>query len=41
MNGVIWWDGKPIPIEKFAQALLEDQKQREEKKQPPPSKNHI
>jgi hypothetical protein len=36
MNGVIWWDGKLIPIGKFAEALqIEHEKKREEKKPPP------
>lgn len=36
MNGVIWWDGKLIPISKFAEMLeVEYTKKREEKKPPP------
>lgn len=38
MNGVIWWGGKLIPIEKFSEALLEHNKEREEDKEPPPLK---
>jgi hypothetical protein len=37
MNGVIWWGGKLIPIEQFAEALLGQQKEREEEN-PTPSK---
>jgi hypothetical protein len=36
MNGVIWWDGKLIPIEKFAEALQVEYK-REKDKKPKPS----
>jgi hypothetical protein len=38
MNGVIWWKGKIIPLEKFAEALNaenRDKKQWEEKNPPP------
>lgn len=36
MNGVIWWGGKPIPIEKFAEMLQIKIKGEKENPDPPP-----
>ena len=36
MNGVIWWDGKPVPISKFAELLEIEQTKKREEENPPP-----
>ena len=38
MNGVIWWGGKPVPIEKFAEMLsikIKEEKEQKEDTNPP------
>jgi hypothetical protein len=38
MNGVIWWGGKPIPIEMFAEMLntkIKEEKEQKEDTDPP------
>jgi DNA modification methylase len=39
MNGVVWWNGRLIPLRELAEALeIEYKEKKEEEKQPPPKK---